>query len=278
MSLKTLTKIKAEAPHGVTVSWDVPTDAVTKWDASLALAKSNDNTITIYDQIGYDSWTGEGVTAKRIAGALRSIGERDVEVSINSPGGDFFEGVAIYNLLAEHPHKVTVKVVGEAASAASIIAMAGDEIQVAKSGWLMIHNAWAFVMGNRHDLSSAAEVLSGFDDSMAQLYADATGLSKQEAMKMMDAETWLNGEQAVALGFATMLLGEGEVSASASSGGMVSAFRKVDKLLAQQGVPRVERRSLLRQMKEGTPSAAMVTPSAGLLEEIKQLSKSIRGK
>ncbi|TKA83994.1 Clp protease ClpP, partial [Sulfitobacter sp. 15WGC] len=73
---------------------------------------------------------GDGVTSKRIAGALRSIGERDVRVDINSPGGDFFEGVAIYNMLREHKAKVTVNVLGLAASAASVIAMAGDEIKV----------------------------------------------------------------------------------------------------------------------------------------------------
>ncbi|MBN0106041.1 Clp protease ClpP, partial [Pseudomonas aeruginosa] len=93
-----------------------------------------------YEPIGYDWWTGEGVTAKRIAGALRAIGgDVDVTVNINSPGGDVFEGLAIYNLLREHKGKVTVRVLGLAASAASFIAMAADEVKIARAGFLMIH-------------------------------------------------------------------------------------------------------------------------------------------
>src|SRR5690606_18124282 len=85
------------------------------------------DTITILDVIGYDWWTGEGVTAKRVSAALRAIGEKPVTVLINSPGGDFFEGVTIYNMLRAHPSKVTVQILGIAASAASVIAMAADE-------------------------------------------------------------------------------------------------------------------------------------------------------
>lgn len=86
---------------------------------------------------------GEGVTAKRISAALRAIGEQDIVVNLNSPGGDMFEGLAIYNLLRAHSGKVTVNILGIAASAASIIAMAGDEIKMGRGAFLMIHNCWA---------------------------------------------------------------------------------------------------------------------------------------
>lgn len=278
MSLKQLPKINAEAIPGV--RWDTPADAVAKWDASIVSANTDSATISIYDQIGEDPWEGGGVTAKRISAALRSIGARDVVVSINSPGGDFFEGIAIYNLLREHPHRVTVNVVGLAASAASVIAMAGDEVRIAKAGFLMIHNAWAFVVGNRHDLSDAASTLGEFDGIMAGLYADATGKSKEDIQKMMDAETWLSGESAVESGFAAGLLAADEVLADTDAASVAnSALRRIETILAKQGVPRSERRRLISEVR-GTPCAAtQVTPCAGLDGELgKNLSKILLGK
>jgi ATP-dependent Clp protease, protease subunit len=259
MTLRNLPKINALSIDGV--KWDAPSDAIGKWDAAVKGA-AGDDTITMYDMIGSDGWT-EGVTAKRIGAALRSIGSRDVTVSINSPGGDFFEGLAIYNLLREHPHKVTVKVVGLAASAASVIAMAGDEIQVAKSGFLMIHNAWSVVIGNRHDLRSAADVMDKFDASMAGLYAQAAGMTDEEAAAMMDAETWLTGQAAVDAGLATSLLSADEVVAEQDkTNSAIAAKRRVDSLLAKQGMPRSERRALLEQMRGTHDAAPGVTHNA----------------
>jgi ATP-dependent Clp protease protease subunit len=276
MSLKKLPKINAKAPAGL--KWDAPSDAMARWESSLVSAESGDATITMYDAIGSDGWS-DGVTAKRVAGALRAIGSKDVIVSINSPGGDFFEGIAIYNMLREHPHKVTIKVVGLAASAASIIAMAGDEIQVAKTGFLMIHNAWVFAMGNRHDLREAADTLDEFDGVMSELYSDAAGITKKEAAKMMDEETWMSGQSAIDLGFATSLLSADEIAKDAGIDNSNAALRKVEILLAKQGLPRSERRGLLKQITGGTPGAAStITPGADLAVEIESLMKTIRGK
>jgi ATP-dependent Clp protease protease subunit len=100
-----------------------------RWSAEAAGVRglaADDNVITMFDVIGEDFWSGGGVTAKKVAAQLRAIGDRPVEVQINSPGGDMFEGIAIYNVLREHPQPITVKVMGMAASAASILAMAGD--------------------------------------------------------------------------------------------------------------------------------------------------------
>ena len=275
MSLRQLPKIQAKAPTGV--QWDTRSDVISKWDASVISAESKDATITMYDPIGSDGWS-DGVTAKRVSAALRSIGGRDVTVSINSPGGDFFEGIAIYNLLREHPHNVTVKVVGLAASAASVIAMAGDEIQVAKTGFLMIHNAWVFAIGNRHDLRDSANVLDEFDAAMASLYADVSGKSIEETAKLMDDETWISGESAIEMGFATSLLDLDEIAEDAgTTGDSNAAVRKVDVLLAKQGLPRSERRELLKQLK-GTPGATLATPDAGLLHDVQSLTNFLRGK
>lgn len=271
MSLKQLPKINAKNISGV--KWDTPSDALSKWDASVISAQSGDNVIKIYEQIGSDGWS-EGMTSKRIAGILRSIGSQDVTVSINSPGGDFFEGIAIYNILREHPHKVTVKVVGLAASAASVIAMAGDDIHIAKTAFLMIHNAWAFVIGNRHDMVDASDVLGEFDGAMSGLYADITGMSNKATAQMMDDETWISGQNAIDLGFANTLLSEDDISESNNDEGNTNAaVKKMDILLAKQGLPRSERRELIKQIK-GTPNAARnVTPSADIEEANRLISK-----
>src|SRR5690554_4138482 len=90
--------------------WDAPSDVLAKWaENPLAAASDVDTTISMFEVIGEDSWSGGGVTANRISAALRSIGHRDLTVRINSPGGDMFEGIAIYNLLRSHPAKVTVE-------------------------------------------------------------------------------------------------------------------------------------------------------------------------
>lgn len=181
------------------LKWDEPVSALQRWNPEIKAA--TDAGISIYGRIGED-WDGSGVTAQRIGAALRAIGEKDVVVSINSPGGDFFEGVAIYNLLREHKNKVTVKVVGLAASAASVIAMAADELQIAKSGFLMIHNSWAIVMGNRKDMEESAAVLEKFDSAMADVYVERSGMEKEEIEEMMDAETWLSATDAIDMGLA----------------------------------------------------------------------------
>lgn len=187
------------------VRWEPRADVMSRWDRAIQSSGDENSTINIYDPIGSD-----GVTAKRISAALRSIGSRDVTVSINSPGGDFFEGITIYNLLRGHPHKVTVQVVGLAASAASVIAMAGDEIKMSPASFMMIHNAWSVVIGNSHDLRAAADVMAQFDESMASLYASRTGIEQAKIAKLMDAETFLSGESAFEMGFATALLPDAE--------------------------------------------------------------------
>ena len=177
-------------------------DILARWDRTIMAAQDNADTITIYDAIGQDFFGG-GFTAKRMSAALRSIGaNKDVVVSINSPGGDVFEGITIYNLLAEHKGNVTVNIPGMAASAASIIAMAGDSINISKAGFLMIHNAWAVAMGNQQELMKTADMLGKIDSAMCEVYSSRSGMDKKTICKMMDAETWLSGQEAVDNGLA----------------------------------------------------------------------------
>lgn len=246
-----------ERPNGL--QWDIAPQALERWTPNLKAVAAADeaSTISIFDPIGVDFWTGEGVTAKRIAAALRSIGaEKDVIVNINSPGGDLFEGIAIYSLLREHKGNVQVKILGLAASAASIIAMAGDDIQIARAGFLMIHNTWVVVMGNRNDLRDVADQLEPFDFAMADIYTARTGLDPKAVQKKMDAETWINGSAAVDEGWADSLLPADEVREDKSARAERPAAYQLDVALAKAGMPRAERRSLLQDYKSGTPCAA----------------------
>ncbi len=228
--------------------FDLSPSALDRWNPSIQAAVSEDNTISVFDVIGQDYWSGEGVTAKRIAGALRAIGDGDVVVNINSPGGDMFEGLAIYNLLREHPGNVTVKVLGVAASAASIIAMAGNEVQVARAGFLMIHNAWIFAAGNRNDFREFADYLEPFDASMADIYAARTGEQIESVQKMMDAETWIGGAAAVEKGFAESLLPSDEIEKGEEKPAAL-AVRRMENALRSSGIPRSEAMRLISEFK-----------------------------
>lgn len=245
---------------------DLPSSAMERWNGGIKAAKSDDNSISVFDVIGAD-WYGDGVTASRIAAALRAIGGADVTVNINSPGGDMFEGLAIYNLLREYDGKVTVKVLGLAASAASIIAMAGDEIQIGRGAFLMIHNCWVYAMGNRHDLAQVAADMEPFDKAMNDIYGARTGLSSEAIEAMMNAETYIGGSDAVEKGFADRLLAADEIANGDDS--PATALRKLDAMLAKTDAPRSERRKLLKALTGGKPGAA-ATPEGmpGATDEI----------
>ncbi|MFK3932215.1 head maturation protease, ClpP-related [Pantoea agglomerans] len=245
---------------------DLPSSAMDRWNGGIKAAKSDENSISVFDVIGAD-WYGDGVTASRIAAALRSIGGADVTVNINSPGGDMFEGLAIYNLLREYEGKVTVKVLGLAASAASIIAMAGDEVQIGRGAFLMIHNCWVYAMGNRHDLQQIAADMVPFDKAMNDIYGARTGLDAATIDAMMNAETYIGGSDAVEKGFADRLLAADEIADGDDS--PAAALRKLDAMLAKTDAPRSERRKLLKALTGGKPGAA-ATPEGmpGATDEI----------
>lgn len=213
MNRKKLPRLQSIAPlDGLT--FQVLPQAAKRWQPDLRSDSNTDNSITIFEQIGQDPWTGEGVTAKRIAAALRQIGDQDITVSINSPGGDMFEGVSIYNMLRAHSGKVTVKVLGIAASAASIVAMAGDELLMGEGAYLMIHNCMAAVFGNRHTMLEAAARLEPFDLNMADIYSIRSGVDKNKIISMMDEETFINASDAVEQGFADGYVAEPIIQAS----------------------------------------------------------------
>lgn len=243
------------------IQFDLAPKALDQWNPALRAAAEEgekDNTISIYETIGFDFWTGGGVTVKRIDAALRSIGKnKDVVVNINSPGGDVFEGLAIYNRLREHKAKVTVNVLGLAASAASFIAMAGDEVRIARAAFFMVHNAWLCACGDRNFLREIADWLEPFDNTIADIYAVRTEIELAELIKQMDAETWIGGKQAVDTGWADDFLESDVVTESAeNSAADLLYIRIADAALARSGIPRSERRKLLNHIKSSKQDAA----------------------
>ena len=144
--------------------------------------------VLIYDVIGYDWWTDGGCTVATLAAQIKAAGEfSSLSVRINSPGGDVFEGVAIGNLLRAQGKPVAVHVDGIAASAASVIAMAGDTICMGQGSMMMIHNAWTTASGNAAELRKVADTLDKVSSSIAETYTAKTGRPMSEIQPMLDA-------------------------------------------------------------------------------------------
>ncbi|MEW6256940.1 MAG: head maturation protease, ClpP-related [Pseudomonadota bacterium] len=144
---------------------------------------------------------GDDIRLEDVKSALAQA-RGPVAIELNSPGGDVFEGIAIYNALLAHAGKISIKVLGLAASAASIIAMSADELEIGSGAFLMIHNAWALSVGNADDHEAMSSTLREVDASLAGIYAARTGKSVADIAAMMKAETWLNADRSVELGFA----------------------------------------------------------------------------
>jgi ATP-dependent Clp protease, protease subunit len=265
----TIRKLPAapSAARRLAVQSEISPRALERWNPEIraAAGSTDNNVISIMDVIGSDFF-GSGITANRVAGALRAIGNKPVVVEINSPGGDYFEGLAIYNTLREHPKDVTVKILGVAASAASVIAMAGDTIMVPRAGFLMIHNVWVMAIGDKNLLAETADRLAPFDAVAADIYAARSGMDIKDIVKMLDAETWIGGAEAVEKGLADSLLPSDQVETAKNeiSDGPIAAARRIEAALAKgERLPRSERRRLIKEIT-GTPSAAVEpgTPSA----------------
>jgi ATP-dependent protease ClpP protease subunit len=156
--------------------------------------------VYIYDEIGF--W---GTTASDFVSEINDIDADSFDLHINSPGGEIFDGLAIYNSIRSHKAKVTVHIDGIAASAASFIAMAGDEIIIARNAQMMIHDGMGIVFGNEADMLKQAEVLGSLSDNIADIYSQRAGGTQDEWRGLMRAETWYNGKEAKASGLADVV-------------------------------------------------------------------------
>lgn len=167
-------------------------------------AKSGVAEIVIYGAIGNDPWDDTAVSAKQFSDELAKLPEnvKEIHLRINSGGGDVFEGVTIYERLKQHKAKVIVYVDGLAASIASIIAMAGDEIVIGEGAYMMIHRPWTMAWGNTSDFERTISLLDKLEDSMISIYSKKTGLSRAELTKMISEDFWMDATESVELKFA----------------------------------------------------------------------------
>lgn len=172
------------------------------------------------DQWIYD-WFGVPATSAAKVNSVLSAAQdnEEMELIINSPGGSVTAGSEIYTALKSHSGKVTGKVVGIAASAASVIAMSADELLMSPTAQMMIHRASSYGDGNKNDFEHFADVLSGIDESIANAYQIKTGLKTADLLDMMSKETWLNAQKAKELGFADGIMFEDEFAPTNSLAG-----------------------------------------------------------
>lgn len=164
--------------------------------------ESNGSELVLDGPIASETWFGDEVTPALFRDELKAHQGKDLVVSINSPGGDVFAGVSIYNALREFDGEVTVKVSGIAASIASVIAMAGDNIVMSPGSMMMVHKPWTIVIGDTKELSKSIEALESMEDSIIPIYVSRTGLDEARIRELLDAETWMTATEAVELGFA----------------------------------------------------------------------------
>ena len=160
-----------------------------------------ERTLFLDGTIASESWFDDDVTPALFKSELNS-GKGDITVWINSPGGDCFSAAQIYNMLRDYTGKVTIKIDGIAASAASVIAMAGDTVLVSPVSMIMIHNPATIAMGDHNEMQKAIEMLDSVKDSIINAYALKTGLSHNKLAELMENETWMDAREAVKLGFA----------------------------------------------------------------------------
>jgi len=180
--------------------------------------KNEDGRTLYFDgYIAQDSWFDDDITPKKFKAEL-TASAGDIAVWLNSPGGDVFAASQIYTMLKEYKGKVTVKIDGLAASAASVIAMAGDEIVMSPTACIMIHNPATVIFGEAADLASGIKMLSEVKESIINAYEQRTGLPRGKISNMMDAETWFSAQKAVELGFADKILYAPEETQDAGEG------------------------------------------------------------
>ena len=156
-------------------------------------------------EISDETWWGDEITPQMFRSELHAA-EGDIDLWINSPGGDCYAAAQIYNMLMEYKGNVNVKIDGIAASAASVVAMAGSTVEISPLGMLMIHNPMTVSIGDTHEMERTITFLAEIKESIINAYELKTGLSRAKISRLMDAETWMNAKKAVELGFADSVL------------------------------------------------------------------------
>ena len=159
-------------------------------------AASDEATVYLYDEI---SWFG--INAEQFIKDLNDITAKTVNIRFNSPGGSVFDGTAVFNAIKQHKSKTITHIDGLAASISSVVALASDEVRMAENAFLMIHDPWSIVIGNAEVMREEADLLDKVGGVIAKTYMDKTGKDEKEIKALMTAETWMNAEEALEMGF-----------------------------------------------------------------------------
>lgn len=177
--------------------------------------EAGDGELTLYGEISDVSWWGDEITPQQFKKDLDDLGDvSNLNIYINSPGGDVFAGQTIYSILKRSKARKTVYIDGLAASIASIVAMAGDEVVMPKNAMMMIHNAWTITSGNKDDLRNMADTLEKIDGVLAGIYVEKSGRELEEVQDKMNAETWMTADEAFEFGLVDRVNEEIKVAAS----------------------------------------------------------------
>lgn len=216
----------------------------------------NDESRTLFlnGEISDETWYGDEVTPKMFKEELQD-GEGDITVWINSPGGDVFAAAQIYNMLMDYKGNVTVKIDGLAASAASVIAMAGTEVQMSPVAMMMIHNPATIAIGDSSEMKKAIDMLDEVKESIMNAYEIKTGLSRSRISHLMDAESWFNAKKAVELGFADKLLfskeeTEAEEEKELEMEAVMFSRKAVTNSLMSKLIPKPEKKTPIEQLEK----------------------------
>ena len=185
----------------------------------------SDRTLYLDGEISDETWFGDEVTPSLFKQELES-GDGNITLWINSPGGDVFAAAQIYNMLMDYPHDVTVKIDALAASAASVIAMAGSKVLMSPVAMMMVHNPATIAIGDSEEMQKAIDMLSEVKESIMNAYEIKSGLSRHKISQLMDAETWMNAKEAVKLGFADEILFAGKKDDAPSDDGIEMLFSR----------------------------------------------------
>lgn len=197
-------------------------------------------TLYLDGAIAEESWYGDEVTPKQFKQELMS-GDGDIVIWINSPGGDVIAASQIYNMLMDYRGNVTVKVDGIAASAASVIAMAGTKVMISPTGLMMIHNPMTMAFGDAEEMDRAKAMLGEVKESIINAYEMKTGLSRAKISHLMDSESWFNARKAVEMGFADEILFRDGMEQVPESEGVMFSNRMVMNAILNK-MPKKERK------------------------------------
>lgn len=228
--------------------------------------KENIRILEIYGPIAEESWFDDEITPRMFREELFKE-EGSIDLWLNSPGGDCIAAAQIFNMLREYPGKVTVKIDGIAASAASVIAMAGDEILMSPVAMMMIHNPATFSFGDHEQMKKTIDLLNETKESIMNAYEMKTGLNRNKLSQMMDEETWMDANKAVELGFADSIIHKIKESTSEKESDTVARVFS-QKKLQQSLINKVEKYQLTQYAsKENHTTAASLKERLSIIKK-----------